>query len=328
MAQQAEGQILFTAPGQAEYRTLDLPFTPLGPQEVAGHTLVSLISTGTELAGYQGLGQWGAFPLTPGYAAVFTVEETGQEVSDLRPGDLAFCMGRHRSYQRMPRAEVIPLPARLSPEEATFARLMSVTLTTLITTKARPPDKVLVTGLGLVGHLAAKNFARCGYTVYACDPDPARRAIAQANGISHVLPAVPLDDPALAKQVALALECSGHEQALLDACNIVRKRGEVVQVAAAWRRQTDIPAHEIQRAVFFNYVDYRSGWEWELPHHAGDFRPHSIFGNLTTALQWLAEGSVRVAGLYAMAEPQDAQQVYQKLLHGQVERLGVVLDWR
>jgi threonine dehydrogenase-like Zn-dependent dehydrogenase len=205
---------------------------------------------------------------------------------------------------------------------------MSVTMTTLMTTAARPPELVLVTGLGLVGHLAAKNFARCGYTVYGCDPSESRRAFAQETGIANVLAAAPVEDPAFAGKVALVLECSGHEQAFLDACNIIRKRGEVVQVASPWRQQTDLPAHAIQRAVFFNYVVIRSGWEWELPHHAADFRPYSIYGNLTTALHWLADGSVRVDGLYAMAEPADAQQVYQKLQHGQSERLAVVLDWR
>jgi len=328
MSTASDTEIVFTAPEAAESRSLMRDPAPLGPNEVAGRTRASLISTGTELAGYQGLWHWSDFPLQPGYAAVFEVEAIGAAVTDLQPGDLAFCMGRHRSYQRHPRAEVVPVPPGLTPEIATFARMMNVTLTTLMTTAARPPDKVVVTGLGLVGHLAAQNFARCGYTVYAVDPAPARRAFAVQVGLSRVFATVPLDDPAVAKQVALVLECSGHEQAFLDACNVVRRRGEVVQVASPWRQLTDLPAHAIQRAVFFNYVDIRSGWEWELPRHADDFRPHSIFANLATGLQWLAEGSVHVDGLYTTAHPQDAQEVYQQLLHGRAERLAIVLEWR
>jgi threonine dehydrogenase-like Zn-dependent dehydrogenase len=186
----------------------------------------------------------------------------------------------------------------------------------------------MVMGLGLVGHLAAKNFLRCGYDVIAVDPDAGRRQLAQQSGIRSIYAATPLDDQQIAKQVALVLECSGHEQAFVDACAVVRRRGEVVQVATPWRQLTQIPAHVIQRAVFFNYPVIRSGWEWELPLQPDDFRPHSIWGNLAMAVQWLADGSIEIAGLYEMAFPQDAQAVYQRLLQRQVEKLAVIFDWR
>jgi threonine dehydrogenase-like Zn-dependent dehydrogenase len=321
-------QVLFTAPEQAELVAVDVNTAPLTPQEVAGSTVTSLISAGTELAGYQGLWPWTDFPAAPGYSAVFRVEEVGAEVTDVRPGDLALCMGRHTSYQRVARHEMVLLPDGLTPEVAAFARMLNVTLTTLKTTAARPADKVMVMGLGLVGHLAAKNFIRCGYQVMAVDPDPGRRRLAQQSGIHAVYPTTPLDDPQIAKQVALVLECSGHEQAFVDACAVVRKRGEVVQVATPWRQQTQLAAHEIQRAVFFNYLVIRSGWEWELPRQPDDFRPHSIWGNLATAVQWLVEGSVQVDGLYEVASPQNAQEVYHRLLNRQVEKLAVIFDWR
>ena len=53
----------------------------LGPTEVAGRTLASLVSPGTELNGSY-LGQ--NFPRTPGYSAVFEVEHVGTDVE----GDL------------------------------------------------------------------------------------------------------------------------------------------------------------------------------------------------------------------------------------------------
>jgi threonine dehydrogenase-like Zn-dependent dehydrogenase len=324
-------QVMFTSQEQAELVEVKPPAEPLGPQEVLGRTLATLISSGTELANYQGLARR-AFPISPGYAAVFQVEAVGEEVRDLRPGDVAFCMGPHRSYQRLTRAEVVPVPSSLTPIQATFARMMNVTMTTVMTAAARPGEKVLVTGLGMVGHLAAQNFARCGYEVIGVDPSPIRQEIARTvppnKGLAAVLPAVPLEDPTIARQIALAIECSGHEQALLDAARVVRKRGEVVQVAAPWRRQTDLMIHDLQHEIFFNYVTIRSGWEWELPRHPSDFRPHSIFGNLRTALNWLADGSVRVDGLAEVVTPQEAQFAYQTLQQGRAESLSFILDWK
>jgi threonine dehydrogenase-like Zn-dependent dehydrogenase len=181
--------------------------------------------------------------------------------------------------------------------------------------------------LGVVGNLAAQNFARCGYEVMACEPDERRREIARECGLKKVLPAVPVDDPNVAGKVGLVVDCSGHEQAVLDGCNVIRKRGEVVLIATPWRRYTDMYAHTILHAIFHKYVVMRSGWEWEVPRHTTDFRTNSIYGNLAAALRWLAEGHVKVDNLADMVPPRDAQQAYQNLLHKQSERLTYTFDW-
>lgn len=319
-----EHAITITARERAELLPAAPDPSPLGPREVAGRTLATLVSAGTELAGHY-LGS--RFPAVPGYAAVFAVEAAGSEVTDLGPGEVAFCMGPHRSWQRAPRERVVPVPAGLSAVAATFARMMAVTMSTLVTTTARPGDLVLVTGLGLVGHLGARIFRQCGYRVIACDPDPGRQEFARRAGLARIFPAVPVEDAEVAGQVALVLECSGHEQAAIDGCRVARKRGEVVQVGAPWRRRSEATAHELLHLVFHRYVVLRSGWEWELPLQATEFRSGSIFGNLATALGWLAEGRLSVEDLYALRPPGEAQEAYQDLLHHRGDRLAVVFDW-
>ncbi len=305
-----------------------LPFeesTQVGPDEIAGRTLATLVSAGTELNSSY-LAEKG-HPTTPGYAAVVEVEEAGERVERFRPGDVVFCMGGHRSYHKVNQDQALSVPAGLPAEVATFARLMGVSMTTLNTTTARPPGRVLICGLGLVGHLAAQNFAGCGYEVFASDPVESRREMATRAGLKNVFSAVPLGDENLSGSFALALECSGHEQALLDAAKVVRKRGEVVCIATPWRQFTDLPMHDLHRAIFLNYVVIRSGWEWELPHHTTGFRNGSIFENLSGALNWLCEGRVRVDSIYSKYSPGNAQQAYQDLLHKKTDRLAVVFDW-
>jgi threonine dehydrogenase-like Zn-dependent dehydrogenase len=324
MSSGSEYAVTITAREQAELLEVERDARPLGPREVAGRTLTTLVSAGTELASaYQGT----SFPRVPGYAAVFEVEAMGSEVEGLRVGDRAFCTGPHRSYQRASQEQALCVPEGLPAAEAVFARMMSVSMSTLTTTTARPPAKVMVMGLGLVGHLAAQLFAACGYEVTACDPAAARREIALQAGLQRVLPAAPLEDAAFAGQVALVLECSGHEQAALDGCRAVRKRGEVVLVGTPWQRRTALSAHELLHLVFHRYVVLRSGWEWELPLQPAEFRHGSVYGNLAAALQWLAEGRIRVDALYRTVSPHDAQQVYQDLLHHRHERLAAVFDW-
>ena len=66
--------VTFTSRETAELLSAPSDTAPLGAEEVAGRTLCTLISAGTELAGAY-LGQ--TFPRVPGYAAAFEVTEVG-----------------------------------------------------------------------------------------------------------------------------------------------------------------------------------------------------------------------------------------------------------
>ena len=296
----------------------------LGPNELRGRTLCTLVSPGTELAcNYTGA----SFPSFPGYAATFVAEEFGADVKGVSKGDVCFCMGPHRSFQQVDARAAHPLPEDLPPEEAVLARLAGVSMTTLMTATARPGDRVLVTGAGPVGFLAAQIFTLSGYDVLVVEPDEYRRRQIKQSGLPSVYGKTPVDDARIAGTVALVVECSGHEQAVFDACKVVRKRGEVVLVGVPWRRETDACAHELLSLVFHKYVVLRSGWEWELPHHAADFNPHSIHTGFDTALHWLADGRIRTDGLITLADPRDAQSVYQDLLYRRAAGLFMVFDW-
>ena len=86
-------------------------------------------------------------------------------------------------------------------------------------------------------------------------------------------------------------------------------------------------AEDVLSEVFHRYVIVRSGWEWEIPHHADAFCPHSIFGDLTTALRWLNEGRVNVDGLTRTVSPRDAQAAYRSLLDKTAPEVYTLFDW-
>jgi threonine dehydrogenase-like Zn-dependent dehydrogenase len=298
--------------------------TGLGPGEVRGKTLFTLISPGTELASY---GRRGPFPSYPGYSSVFQVEETGANVQEIKPGDVLFCMGKHQTYQQVDARMTARVPEGLASQKATIARLMGVSMTTLKTTSARPGDIVFVSGLGPVGYLCAHQFALAGYEVYASEPNEERRQMAVKSGIERVFPSIPLDDKSLVKQIALVVECSGHEAAVMDACKVVRRRGEVVMVGVPWVRRTDQYVHDLLHEVFFNFVVLRSGSEWEVPMHSADFQPHSIFSGYRTALRWLKEGRIPVDPYIVPVKPEDASDIYAALIQGSFPGLFAIFDW-
>ena len=322
-----ECEIVITAPERAELlplrETEAHPGSAPGEHDVEGHTLVSAVSPGTELSwAFTGKNH----PAFPGYASVFRVENVGSKVTDIKSGDVVFGMGNHRSFQRQPRTRIVKLPAGLDPAKGVLTRLMNVSMSTLVTTTARPPSTILISGLGPVGNLAAQLFNASGYRVIGCDPVEWRRTLLAESGIA-VLPGIPVDDPAYVDKVDLVVDCSGHEAAVLDACKTVRKRGEVVLVGVPWRQRTDLSAQALLSAVFHRFVVLRSGWEWELPHDATDFRPGSIMQNLAAGLDWLHAGKIRVDGFADRASPADAQRVYTDLLQQRTQALTTIFDW-
>jgi len=307
---------------------------PLGPNEIRGETVCTMISQGTELAWADGED----FPIRPGYGAVFRVNETGTATEGVESGELRFCMGAHRSTQQFDVRFTLPVPSGMVPETAVLARLMGVSMTTLMTTRARPGDKVVIAGAGPVGLLAAQNFRIGGYDVAVVEPDANRRAQVAATGIERVFETMPSDDPTFAEATALVVDCSGHEGAVLDACNLVRQGGEVVLVGVPWRKLTQITAHDVLRAIFFNYVHLRSGWEWELPILSRGFvweellegynnSSQSIFGGFRKALNWLERGLVNVEGLVVSRSPADPAGLYSDIAAYRIREPLIVLDW-
>lgn len=314
-------QITMTARQTVELLDAPHPTDPLRADVVEGRTLVTLTSPGTEL-NYNYLGE--KFPTVPGYASVFEITAVGDEVTTLQPGTVVFAAGRHADFQRAEARSCVPLPAGVPPEQAVFVRLAGVSMSTLATTAARPPARVLVTGLGPVGNLAAQVFAACGYQVTAVDPVEARRETARQCGLTDVRATV---EEGLKGKIQLHLECSGHEQGTLDGCEVLRKGGECVLIGVPWRRHTELHAAALLKLVFHNYVHLRSGWEWEVPRHAQDFQGSNIHAHYEAAMSWLAEGRLQVAPLLGVYSPAEAPRVYAGLLDQTLPTPAAVFGW-
>ena len=100
----------------------------------------------------------------------------------------------------------------------------------------RPGDSVLVTGAGPIGALAALCARTAGAsTVYVSEPNPARRARAEALDVATVLDPTSVDVPELVREgtgglgVDVAIECSGHPNGFSAAIRSLRKRGTLAQ---------------------------------------------------------------------------------------------------
>src|SRR5213075_1401376 len=92
-----------------------------------------------------------------------------------------------------------------------------------------PGDRVLVTGAGPIGALAALCARSAGAsTIYISEPNPARRARAEALEVATVLDPTTIDLPESLREqsdglgVDIAIECSGHPNGFATAIRSLR----------------------------------------------------------------------------------------------------------
>lgn len=111
-----------------------------------------------------------------GYSAAGVAEQVGEAVSGLRPGHRVATAGQgHGDVQLVSGNLCVPLPDGLSFDEGAFAAIGSIALNGVRLAQVGPGDRVLVVGLGLVGHLAGRLAAAAGGLPVGIEPDRWKR---------------------------------------------------------------------------------------------------------------------------------------------------------
>jgi len=132
--------------------------------------------------------------------------------------------------------QVVRLPDSVTYRQGALIEPTAVAAYGVERAGVRPGDRVLVTGAGPIGALAALCAHSAGAsTVYVSEPNPARRARAEALGVAVVLDPTSVDLPALLRDqtdglgVDMAIECSGHPAGFAAAIASLRRRGTLAQ---------------------------------------------------------------------------------------------------
>ena len=311
---------------KVKYLKEEISLDNLGDEMVAGKTIYTLVSVGTEFNGIFMNALNTNYPRKFGYAAVFKVEHIGKSVVGIEVGDIVFTKAQHKSYQIDNYKNVVKIPSGVLPEHAIFSRLAGVSMASLKLTRITSGEKVLVTGLGPVGFMAAQIYSNLGYEVIAVEPDEYRRNLAKNSGFT-VFESVPFENEKYNKKIALALECSGIESAVLDCCNIVRPRGEVSLVGVPWKQYCDITSQQLLHAVFYKYVTLYSGWECDLPRENSGYNFVSENQNYRTALRFMEAGNMKFDGTYVIKSPKQAQQVFEDIKNKNAKQIFTIFDW-
>jgi threonine dehydrogenase-like Zn-dependent dehydrogenase len=121
-----------------------------------------------------------------GYSLAGIVEQTGDDVLDLRAGDRVACSGSQCAYHAeqviVPRSLVVPVPDSVELADAAHVTLGAIAFEAFRRTGCTVGETLVVIGTGLLGLLITQIANRAGVYVVAVDADPARRDLADRSG--------------------------------------------------------------------------------------------------------------------------------------------------
>ncbi len=325
-------RLMFTAPGRVEL----LPYDPGRPGrgEVLYRTLVSLISSGTEVAKYSGTQQV-TYPSGDPYAAIGEVIEVGEGVTDVAPGDRIYTYGLHASVAKTS-VLYVKVPGSLAPETAVFCRMASIAITAVRVSDVTLGDPVAVIGLGLVGNLCAQLFRLAGAEVIGLDLSARRRELARACGLAQVVE--PGEDGGVAAVKELTggegarctVEAVGVPRVALTACDMTAKLGEVIWLGSPRGEYEANVTDLLNRVHLWGHgcLTFKGAHEWRYPVQPAPGVRHSMWGNCHYLIGQIAAGRLVVDPLRThVLSPHEAVDAYEGLKSRKDDYVGVVFDW-
>lgn len=238
-------------PALVEYREPEL-----GPGQVRLRSVLSVVKHGTELRAVRADTRdatvpfdrtlrlhvpgerRNVFPLPLGHQGVAEVLEAGPGAERFQPGDLVFGPLPVRETHTVAEEVLKPVPAGADPAALVCWDPASVALCGIHDSGIRVGDRVLVTGLGAIGLMAAQLARLQGAGWVACsDPFARRRDLAATHGSDLVIDPTAEDVGLTIKRhtggqgADVSVEASGSYAALHDALRATAYGGTVASLA-------------------------------------------------------------------------------------------------
>lgn len=259
-------------------------------------------------------------PIAVGYCQVGQVLDNGG-ADWIATGDRAISNGPHAEVVSVAHDLCARVPDEVSDEAASFTPLGAIALQGINLLGVTAGDRVVVTGLGLIGQIAVRILRTLGCEVLGLDPSAERRNLAERFGCRTAE-----GDPVSAvlswtngKGVAgvLITASTSSNEVVNQAARSCRRRGKVVLVG--------VVGLQLNRADFYrNEISFQVS----CSYGARDARvSNSARGNFEQVLGWMARGQLPVEDLISHRfEFHAAESAYTALSDRRA--LGVMMTYR
>jgi len=320
--------VVFPRNGQVELAEIELPEP--GSGQVGVRTLYSGVSNGTDVWVLMGVHGDTTFPLVPGYQKVGIVDRLGADVSGVAEGDRVFLRsteiasplhsrwGGHTSYSVTDAESLFAVPDELDSKDAALLVMPAVGYHGAAEVMPiNSGELVVVIGQGLIGQFAAQVSRMRGAEVIATDILDSRLDYSRRYSADYVVNPLREDVGEVVRShkpegADAIIDASANEKALNESFEWMKSRGGRYCLQAYYPGLTcldlDIPhGREITFYVPTNVTD------------EGMWR----------AMALLVAGELKVGPLITHTfTPHQIPAVFERLLEGSEEMLGLVIDWQ
>ena len=279
-----------------------------------------------------------AQPIPLGYSNAGVVLEVGEDVDDMRPGDRVVSNGPHAEIVCVPRGLCVPIPDEVDDASAAFAVVGAIALQGIRLAAPTFGERFAVSGLGLVGLLAAQLLRANGCGVLGIDVTAARLALAKELGIEHTT--APGEDAFscaarwtsdLGLDGVLIAASTRSNEPVKTAAQLCRQRGRIVLVGVVGLHldRADFYAKELSFQVSSSYGPGRYDPTYE---EDGIDYPFGLVRwterrNLDAVLRAMAAGQLQTLPLVSQRVPiACATEAYDQLTSGGAP-LGILLTY-
>ena len=334
-------ELVFIQPHQVDLQEREID-TGLAPHQALVESECSIVSAGTEGAGFTGLiqempssrGKQNMYPQTTGYGHLGRVLEVGSDVTMCQVGDRVLSFSNHASLVKADAVRcALPVPEDVAGEKVVFARMAGVSISALRSSTVQPGDTALVIGQGLVGNFAAQLFQLAGAEVMASEINPLRIEKAKACGIERVVNPNETDlkeyvmDWTGGQGVQIAIEAIGVSELVSEAVMLTRPYGETILLGTP-RAPAVFDATPMLLKVHMEAIRMIGSLEWRWPPHEVNRYRHNIVENYRQIINWIVQDRIIVEPLLThKASPVDCQHIFTGLTSDKDVYLSAVFDW-
>ena len=282
-----------------------------------------------------------------GYTAVGHVISVGPEMDRLNPGDRVLTMCNHSThcltgkasdsgdpesvqYVTSEQSKVYPIDVDITDEQAVFAGpLGGVALQGVRRAELQIGESVAVVGQGVVGQMVTAYCRLSGaYPVIAIDLDDKRLALSKISGATHTINSSKQDPVEEIRK----LTGNGAESVffvtrvpgpIVDCINAAAPSGKVIIVGLA---PGDVQIELV--TPMLRELDIRAVYDGGTDEEPHPYMPWVPSRNYNTIMGMIARGDLKVDHLIShVAKPEDANELYQKMLSGPTGWMSVLFDW-
>ncbi len=328
--------LIFEAPLNARLREEEMG--PIGNDELLVETMLTLISTGTEMTIYTGdfpqdsaWAGYADYPHRPGYSHVGRALEIGGEVEGFSEGDTVFSWAGHSSHAIMPAEKFTRVPDDIRPERAVFGTLSQIALNGVRLGGIALGDSVVIAGVGPVGILALE-FARLSgaYPVVALDLHDGRLERALEHGADFAVNPSRQDvveglSRATRGRMADTLyDVTGSPRFTPMGLKLLKRGGKMV-ILGSPRGSVEVDFHNEVHLLGLQIIGAHNSMHVPVETHANQW---TLARDLELFFDLLRTGRMSVDGLVSHTYPwKDAPQAYELLNARRGDTMCLMLDW-